>query len=148
MLNGEDYTFPDLSIDQVIAEAWRDQTRFRSLEIAVAESYAISYLGPHQALQPETSPFALYQRLFTEGFRAPGESTEVDPRVILRRSVLDAVMEDQRRLIPKLGQKDQERLEQHFESIRSLELRLARLAEDPPQFEGCVGHRHLQMLTK
>ena len=138
LLNGEDYTFPDLSIDQVIAEAWRDRTRFRSLELAVAESYAISYLGPHQALQPESSPLALYERVFTEGFRAPGETTAVDPKVILRRSVLDAVMEDQRRLIPKLGRHDQQRLEQHFESIRSLERRLAQLEEDPPQFEGCT----------
>lgn len=137
IVNGEDYTFPAMSVDQVFAEAWRDQTRFRSLELAVAESYPISYLGPHQPLQPETSPLSLYQRVFGEGFRAPGEDVAIDPKMLLRRSVLDAVMSDQRSLIPKLGRSDQMRLEQHFESIRSLERRLARLEEDPPNFEGC-----------
>ena len=137
LVNGEDYTFPGMSVDQVVADAWHGQTRFRSLECAVAESYPISYLGPHQPLQPETSPYGLYQRVFSDGFRAPGETLQIDPKVALRRSVLDAVMNDQRRLLPKLGQADKQRLEQHFESIRSVERQLAKLEEDPPDFEGC-----------
>lgn len=138
ILNGENYTFPSLSVDQVFAKAWHNQTRFSSLELAVAESYPISYLGPHQPLQPETSPLGLYQRVFSEGFRVPGEQIDIDPKVILRRSVLDAVMEDQKRLMPQLGRSDQQRLEQHLESIRSLERQLAKLEEDPPNFVGCT----------
>lgn len=138
LTQGEDYTFPAPSIDQVVAEAWRGQTRFRSLEVAVAESYPISYLGPYQPLQPELSPVALYQRVFGEGFRAPGEGGGVDPRLALRRSVLDAVMSDQQKLMNQVGQADRQRLEQHFESVRSLEQQLARLQEDPPNFEGCL----------
>jgi len=134
---GEDYTFPKLSVDQVIAEAWAGQTRFRSLETAVAERYPISFLGPHQPLTPETSPLALYQRVFSDEFRAPGEEMVLNPRIALRRSVLDAVMEDQRSLMGRLGTADQQRLEQHLESVRALELQLARLAEDPPNFAGC-----------
>ena len=134
---GEDYTFPDMSVDQVVAEAWAGQTRFRSLEIAVAERYPISFLGPHQPLTPETSPLALYQRVFSDEFRAPGEEAVLDPRIALRRSVLDAVLEDQRALMSRLGVSDQQRLEQHMESVRALELQLSRLAEDPPSFAGC-----------
>ena len=138
ILMGEDYTFSGPSIDQVIAEAWRGETRFRSLEIAVAERYPISYLGPHQPLQPETSPLALYQRVFGDGFRAPGEEGELDPKIALKRSVLDAVMEDQRTLMSRIGQADRHRLEQHLESVRALERQLAKLEEDPPNFQGCA----------
>jgi hypothetical protein len=134
---GEDYTFPDMSVDQVIAEAWAGQTRFRSLEVGVEGRYPISFLGPHQPLTPETSPLALYQRVFSDDFRAPGEEAVLNPRIALRRSVLDAVMADQNSLMSRLGTADQRRLDQHLESVRALELQLARLAEDPPNFEGC-----------
>ncbi|MCB9742644.1 MAG: DUF1552 domain-containing protein, partial [Alphaproteobacteria bacterium] len=33
---------------------------------------------------------------------------------------------------------DRQRLEQHLDGVRDLELRLARLAEDPPELEACV----------
>ena len=61
----------------------------------------------------------------------------LDPKVLLRRSVLDAVMAEQKRLSQTLGNADQQRLEQHLESIRSLEKQLAKLEEDPPNFMGC-----------
>ena len=134
---GESPTYPGPSVDQVIAEAWAGQTRFRSLEVAVAESFPISYLGPSQPLTPETSPLALYQRVFSDGFRAPGETAELDPRVALRRSVLDAVMEDQRALMNRVGSADRQRIELHLDSVRALEQQLARLADDPPSFAGC-----------
>lgn len=138
IVNGEDYTFPNISIDQIFANEWQGQTRFRSLELAVAEPYPISYLGPHQPLQPELSPSALFDRIFRGGFRAPGETSMIDPKIAMRRSVLDAVMSDQRRLMAQLGRSDQMRLTQHLESVRALELQLAKLEEDPPNFVGCM----------
>ena len=138
IVNGEDYTFPSISVDQVFADAWRGQTRFRSLELAVAEQYPISYLGPHQPLQPELSPSALFQRIFGGGFRAPGEESTLDPKLLMRRSVLDAVMRDQQRLMMTLGREDQLRLDQHLESVRALERQLAKLEESPASFEGCI----------
>ncbi len=46
-----------------------------------------------------------------------------------RRSILDVVHQDRDRLVSRLGRADQIRLEQHFEHIRGLELKLADLAE-------------------
>ncbi len=131
-------TFQLPTIDQVIAEQIGNDTRFRSLEIAVDGGTNVSFTGPDSPAPAESSPFALFERLFGAGFRLPGEDGEVDPRLGLRRSVLDAVLDDARSLNGQLGTADRVRLEQHFEGIRALELRLARLEEDPPNFAACA----------
>jgi hypothetical protein len=54
-----------------------------------------------------------------------------------RRSVLDVVREDTLALQGQLGVADRIRLEQHLDGIRDIELRLARLQEDPPALDAC-----------
>ncbi len=76
--------------------------------------------------------------MFGDTFVAPGEDGEVDPRLGLRRSVLDAVMEDLSALHARVGAEDRARLDQHLTGVRELELRLARLEEDPPDLESCL----------
>ncbi len=135
-LRGESFASP--SIDQVIAGELGGETRFRSLEIGVQRSdNSYSYSGPSQVNPPETSPRALFNRLFGEGFRLPGEMTMVDPRVRLRRSVLDAVMGQSSDLRNRLGATDRARLDQHLEGVRGLERQIARLEENPPNLAAC-----------
>jgi hypothetical protein len=129
-------TFPVASIDQVIAAEIGNDTRFRSIEFGAAPDFGLSYNGPDSLNPPESSPRALFDRIF---FREPVEEVEVDPRLALRRSVLDVVMDDARRLQGQLGTTDQARLEQHLQGIRDLELRIARLEEDQPTLlEACI----------
>ncbi len=138
VISGENHTYTQPTLDQVLAQAIGGETRFRSLEIGVQAGVAgLSHNGPHSTNPPESSPYALFQRIFGEGFVAPGEEPIIDPRLGLRRSVLDAVMDDANRLRANVGAADRVRLDQHFDGIRDLERRLAILEEDPPNLASC-----------
>jgi hypothetical protein len=138
IVNGEESTFSQPSIDQVLAQSVGNLTRFRSIEAGVQPGVVgRSFTGPNAQNPPETSPFALYQRLFGPDFVEPGDEPIIDPKLALRRSVLDAVMSDSNKLKARVGAADKIRLEQHFDGIRDLEQRLQRLEEDPPNLASC-----------
>lgn len=130
-------SFQSASIDQVIAQEIGDDTLYRSLETAVDGATGRSFNGPNSQNPPESSPIAFYDRIFGPTFREPGDTT-VDPRLGLRRSVLDAVTTDIARLNARVGAADKLRLEQHLSGVRDLETRLARLQEDPPDLAACA----------
>jgi hypothetical protein len=147
--NGAPYasTFSAPSIDQVVASAMGDATRFRSLELGVSranvngEGSTLRYLshnGPDNTNPPEFSPRAAFERLFGSGFAAPGSGPVVDPRLALRRSVLDAVLGDAADLRKRLGASDRLRLDQHFDSIRALENQIVALEEAVPPPSACM----------
>lgn len=132
-------TFAGPSLDQRVAAAIGGDTRFRSIEVGVQPgARGLSHNGPDSVNPPETDPAALFERLFGGAFRAPGDEAIVDPTLALRRSVLDSVMRDATSLRERLGAVDRRRLDQHFSAIRDLELRVARLQEDPPNLAACV----------
>lgn len=131
-------TMPGPTVDQIIAREIGGETRFPSLEVGSDPGSGISFNGPNSPNPAEGSPHALFERVFGGGFTLPGETPIVDPSVALRRSVLDAVMEQARALQGQIGVRDQARLDQHFEGIRALERRLARLEEDPPNLAACA----------
>ncbi len=139
VFEGESYTFQRPTIDQVIASEIGGQTLLRSLEIGVQRGMqGRSYNGPNSRNPVESSPAALFDRLFGATFREPGDEPIIDPRLALRRSVLDAVSDQSRRLRRRVGHADQLRLDEHFQNVRALELRLARLEEDPPDLAACM----------
>ena len=139
LIEGSDDTVMSPTIDQVIAGKVGGETVYRSIQTTVDPSQGgWSYSGPNSRNPPESSPFAFYERLFGETFREPGEEGQVDPSLGLRRSVLDAVVEDADELYTQLGQEDRERLEHHLDGIRDLEKRLAKLEEDPPELKACA----------
>ncbi len=134
---GQD-TFALPSIDQVIAKGLGDVTRFASLEFGAAPQSGVSFNGPNSKNPPESSPQRLFERIFTGGFQLPGSEPIVDPKLALRRSVLDAVGRDITGLKSRVGAADKLRLDQHLEGVRSIERRLARLEEDPPNLAACA----------
>jgi len=134
---GSDGTFGGPSIDQIIAAEIGNDTLYRSVQTAAQDIAGLSYNGPSSLNPPETSPWALYERLFGATFREPGGKGLVDPTLALRRSVLDAVGEDLVALEKRVSTADRARLDQHLTGIRELEERLARLEEDPPNLEAC-----------
>ncbi len=139
MYAAEDYTLTKPTLDQVLAAEIGGETRFRSLEVAVSpHGKGFSYNGPESINAPESDVAALFERLFGGGFRAPGDAPIFDPKLALRRSLLDGVMADARRLKKRLGAVDIQRVDQHLEGIRDLERSIARLEADPPNLAACV----------
>ena len=138
VMSVDDFTYRLPTIDQLIANEIGSQTRFRSIEICVQKNSGISKSGPNQAKPPEWSPKALFDRIFADGFTLPGTEPILDPKLSLRRSVLDSVSQEITRLKNRVGQSDKIRLDQHFEGVRDLERRLQRLEEDPPNLEACA----------
>ncbi|MCB9677877.1 MAG: DUF1552 domain-containing protein [Alphaproteobacteria bacterium] len=131
-------SFSAPTIDQIIAAEVGDATLFRSLQTAATDINGLSWNGPNSRNPAESDPYALYERLFGPTFVEPGSGGVVDPRLGLRRSVLDGVMGDIAALQGRLGSADRTRLDQHLTGVRELETRLARLQEDPPDLEACV----------
>jgi hypothetical protein len=131
-------SFTRPSIDQLIAQGVGSATRLRSIETGVERSDgSYSYAGPGQRNPTESNPRALFNRLFGEGFRAPGDMGPSDPRIGLRRSVLDVVGAQGTRLRDRLGAEDRRRLEQHLDAVRTIERQLQRLEENPPNLAAC-----------
>lgn len=118
-------TFADRSVDQIAAEAMAGLAPFRSLELGVTKFHGtdegstfqhLSHNGPNSFNASEYSPRRVYERLFG----VPAES-QLD---LVRASVLDVVGEQVTDLNRRLGASDRVRLEQHLDSIRTLEARL------------------------
>jgi hypothetical protein len=122
----------NLSIDQHIANNIGADNTFRSLELGVAvqgsDVYSrISYSAPAQPLPPENSPYAAYDRLFSDALANPDDVARQKAR---RKAVLDSVRGDFDRLQSKLGASDREKLESHMVSLQTIRDRL-----DAPSLE-------------
>jgi len=116
------------SFDQILAGGIGAKSRFRSLQIGVAqESHGenmqrnMSWAGYERALPPEMIPHNLFDRLF--GIR--NESW-----VARKKSVLDLVREDVAEIEPSLGHADRQRLDEHLSSVRDLERAISSLPPD------------------
>lgn len=125
------------SFDQVLAQGIGGETVYRSLITGCVTNDSVSWNGPNARNPVESDPYLFYEKIFGPTFRAPGEEGIVDPSLGFRRSVLDVVREDTLALQSQLGSADRIRLEQHLDGIRDIEMRLARLQEDPPSLEAC-----------
>jgi uncharacterized protein DUF1552 len=117
------------SVDQVVAAKLGTESRFRSLQIGVSqESFGesiqrnMSWSGYDRPLPPEMIPHKLFDRLF--GQREEGW-------VKRKRSILDAIREDDKELRKNLPKEDEQRVDEHLSAVRDLERAIADL---PPQY--------------
>ncbi len=133
----DDWTVAGPTIDQMVADEIGADSIFKSIEVGLETDEVFSFTGPNARNPGESDPFTLFERIFGETFREPGEDTEPAPSLGYRRSVLDAVMGDIESLQNTLGSEDRQRLEAHLDGVRGLEQRLAKLQEDPPDLESC-----------
>ncbi len=121
------------TLDVLIGDVIGRDTRFRSVEVStsgIQRSYSFRAAG--SANPSETSPLALYQRLFGEGFQNPNAAQFTpDPRTMVHKSVLSAVSEDRQRLMRSVGAEDRRRLDEYFTSVRQFEQQLALQLEPP-----------------
>lgn len=133
-----DDTLPRGTFDHEIAQAIGASSRFRTLD-ATADGRARGWSAVASgAWSPaESSPAALYQRVFGAGFQVGGEGFVPDPKVMVRKSVLSAVLEDSNRLYQDLGSRDRQRLDQYFTAVRQLENQLDLMLSEPPDLPAC-----------
>lgn len=134
--------FDGPSFDTKIADAIGTSTRFRVIDIDASMSrQPVSYSTPTGVTfaMPETTPLALYARLFGAGFQDPNsDNWKPDPSIMLRQSVLSAVKDQRQALMSGVGKSDQIKLDQYFTSVREMENQLAIQLEKPEKREACA----------
>jgi len=137
-----------VSFDQIVAAQIGEKTRFKSLEIGMEDSrqagdcdsgYSCAYTNnlawrsATQPLPPILNPRALFERLF-------GADAELSPearkrRALYRRSVLDLVSSDAKKLASDLGPTDKRKLDEYLSSVREIEGQIERAEKDNAQID-------------
>jgi hypothetical protein len=127
---GKDYA-NSISADQVIAGKIGAATRFPSIEIgdmsgtgSALHSHTLAFDRNGTPLPTENSPRRLFERLFI-----PDDATSralTLQRYAEKKSILDDVLADAKRLEGKLGKADRDKLAQYLQAVRETEVRLAR----------------------
>jgi hypothetical protein len=132
------------TIDQTIADALHTNEPFKSFETGMIPFSGdiamgtvgsnLAHRGPNNFLPPKRDPKAIFDTLFKDlptttpggGGTGGGGSTGVPSDISFktRRSVLDAVMADAKRLQGTVGAVDAQRIEAHMQGIRELEMRI------------------------
>jgi hypothetical protein len=133
-----------VSMDQYAASLIGNQTRYASLELGCEEgiqggncdngyscaySNSISWRTPSTPNPPEIRPRAVFERLFGAG------EIERDPvkrarQEKYKKSVLDSVLQDARRLERSLGQTDRKKLDEYLYAVRDIETRIQRTEQE------------------
>lgn len=128
-----------ISIDQATAQFVGDKTRFASLELGLEASaqagncdsgyscaYAsnMSWRGSTNPMAKEIDPGLVFDRLFA-GQTVKETKQAKSVREQHRKSVLDFVLEDAKRLHQELPAVDQRKLDEYLYSVRDVEKRLA-----------------------
>ena len=132
-----------ISCDQIVANEIGSQTRFPSLELGMEDArqagdcdsgYSCAYTNnlawrsETQPLPPVLDPRAMFERLF--GADAGLSPQERVKRNKFRRSILDFVSEDTRKLERDLGPTDRRKLDEYLSSIREIERQIERAEKD------------------
>ncbi|MEZ4222385.1 MAG: DUF1552 domain-containing protein [Polyangiaceae bacterium] len=127
--------------DQVVADVLGTDTPHRNLVLRVQASDYLSASagnagriswapkkgGGTVAVDPIVSPRLAFETLF-KGLAVPsGDTGEADYLLKRRKSVIDLVQDSRQQLLSKLGTRDRERMERHFDELRALEVRLEEL---------------------
>lgn len=132
---------PGETIDVSIARKIGNATRFRSLSATATGDVrdSFSYENGNSVNTPEWSPLRFYERLFGTDFQDPNAAEFTpDPRVMVRKSSLSAVMEETRKLESQLGVEDRARLDQYMSGLRDLERRFDLQMQKPEPREACI----------
>ena len=120
------------SVDQLLARAWNVETLTLAVLASVTEPHpkpgfdhrrSFSYVGPAQLRNPSVDPFVVYGQLFPSSSGPP--TTAAQERLVLRRSVLDAVASELGDVQRRLGSRERAKLDLHLTAIRETEQRIS-----------------------
>jgi hypothetical protein len=132
-----------VSVDQLAAEKLGRETRLASLELtcdrgrqagacdsgySCAYQFNVSWKTEATPMPPEVDPKLVFERLFGGG--SNGESAEGRARRDLyKKSILDFVLDDAKRLKANLGATDQRKLDEYLSAVREVETRIEQSAK-------------------
>lgn len=137
-----------ISCDQIVANEIGQKTRFPSLEMGMEDSrqagdcdsgYSCAYTNnlawrsETQPLPPILDPRTLFERLF--GADAGLTPEQRAQRNRFRRSILDFVTNDTKKLQGDLGPTDRRKLDEYLSSIRDIERQIAKAEKDNAQID-------------
>jgi hypothetical protein len=120
------YTPPQPTLDQYLADHLQGQTPYRTLAMAattdtdIAQGH-ISFRKDGQAETIERNPQKLFQTLFSKGISGGGDSAAAERAQKRQASILDAIKADSTRLSARLGAADRQTMERYLTSVRELE---------------------------
>jgi hypothetical protein len=112
-----------ISIDQVAANHFGDQTRFRSVTLGSAKPQSQSYTSGGVMIPAETSPARLFANMFLQG--KPSEIKKQQQRLRDGESILDHLGSQAKKLKRKASSADNHLLNDYFESVRQAETNIA-----------------------
>ncbi len=130
---GKDISSGGISVDQLMAQHTGEFTPLPSLELGTEPVISgidsnvgytrlygshISWQSPTRPVAKEINPRLVYERLFGKTLNPDSSKAES------YRNLLDYVLEDARRLRPKLGRDDQFKMDEYLESVRAVEKRI------------------------
>ncbi len=108
-----------ISIDQVAANHFGNQTRFSSVSLGSAKSQSQSYTNGGVMIPAETSPAKLFAKMFLQG--KPAEIRKQQQRLNDGKSILDELGSQAKKLKRKTSTADNHLLNDYFESVRQAE---------------------------
>lgn len=122
-----------ISADQAAAAAFGKDTRFTSLQLNGSDKdisgpghgpgLSLAWDNRGKPLGGQNSPLAAYHRLFSAENVSPDQ---LRLRLAQKRSMLDTVMEEARDLQRGLAKNDIEKLDEYFQGIREIEVRMSK----------------------
>ena len=134
-----------ISVDQVAARQAGGQTMLPSLELgcepgrssgncdsgySCAYSSSISWSDPSTPLGKEVNPRNVFERLFGQSDKPREVRERQHLQQTLRKSILDFVSEDARRLRRSVSRNDQRKLDQYLDGVRAIEQRMERADQE------------------
>ncbi len=158
-----------ISVDQIAANAARDLTRLPSLELSTdgvrksgqcdsgyscAYQFNLSWASENQPMTPESSPRAVFERLFGAG-SSKDRAESLGQRYASKKSVLDFIEHDAKALYRHLGRTDRQKLDEYLTGVREIERQIEKaeslgLPVDPgvPAPKGAPGdfQEHLRLM--
>lgn len=116
-----------ISVDQLVVEQMKGQTRIPSLVLSANGGGALSWTRAGVPIPGEESPSRVFRKLFT-----PGTPAEVDEQITRLRqgaSVMDMVMGQAKQLRRRLTPSDRDKFDEYTTSVREVEQEMVRLQE-------------------
>jgi len=139
--------FADVSMDQLLARHFANETQVASLELSMdapanagactgnlscVYTHTLSWRSATQPLPMEWNPRAVFERLFGDSGSTDRNAREA--RLRQHKSILDSVQDKLASLQRELGPHDRAKVDEYTDAIRDVERRIAR-AEEQSELE-------------
>src|SRR6516165_8735576 len=134
--------FADVSMDQLLARHFANETQVASLELSMdapanagactgnlscVYTHTLSWRSATQPLPMEWNPRAVFERLFGDSGSTDRKAREA--RLRQHKSILDSVQDKLASLQRELGPHDRAKVDEYTDAIRDVERRIARAEE-------------------